>query len=76
MPKNPSGRLPVVILLEGTSPGLDGISALASTFAREGFAALALAYYGETGLPQTLEGVRLEYFDACCRRPERPLRHR
>ncbi|HEV7694398.1 MAG TPA: acyl-CoA thioester hydrolase/BAAT C-terminal domain-containing protein [Hyphomonadaceae bacterium] len=64
MPKNPSGRLPVVILVEGSSPGLDGISALASTFAREGFAALALAYYGETGLPQTLEGVRLEYFDA------------
>jgi uncharacterized protein (DUF2141 family) len=63
MPKNPSGRLPAVILLEGTSPGLDGISALASTFAREGFAALALAYYGETGLPKTLEGVPLEYFD-------------
>jgi dienelactone hydrolase/uncharacterized protein (DUF2141 family) len=63
-PKNSSGRLPVVILIDGSSPGRDGVSVIASMFAREGVAALALAYFGEEGLPKALEGIRLEYFDA------------
>lgn len=62
-PKTATGRLPAVIVIDGSSPGLDGASFMASMLAREGFAALALAYYGEQGLPGALEGVRLEYFD-------------
>lgn len=63
-PRNTTGRLPAIVLIDGSSPGLDGVSVIASMMAREGFAALALAYFGEVGLPATLEGVPLEYFDA------------
>ncbi len=63
LPKDPRGKLPTVILLDGSNGGLDGVSILATGFAREGYAALALAYFAETGLPETLEGVPLEYFD-------------
>ena len=62
-PKNATGRLPAVILIDGSNPGLDGVSVLAAAYAREGIAALALAYFGETGLPSALANVRLEYFD-------------
>ena len=62
-PKNATGRLPAVILIDGSSPGLDGVSVLAAAYAREGVAALALAYFGETGLPPALTNIRLEYFD-------------
>ncbi len=63
LPKDALGKLPAVILLDGSNGGLDGVSILATGFAREGYAALALAYFAETGLPETLEGVPLEYFD-------------
>jgi uncharacterized protein len=63
VPKSAAGRLPALILLEGSSAGLDSISALAPPFAKEGYATLALAYFGEVGLPQSLEGIPLEYFD-------------
>jgi dienelactone hydrolase/uncharacterized protein (DUF2141 family) len=62
-PKDAAGRLPAIILIDGSTPGLDGVSVIAAAFAREGFAALALAYFGEEGLPPTLEDVPLEYFD-------------
>lgn len=62
-PKTSTGRMPAVILIDGTSPGLDGVSVLAAAYAREGVAALALAYFGETGLPSALTNIPLEYFD-------------
>jgi dienelactone hydrolase/uncharacterized protein (DUF2141 family) len=62
-PKSATDRLPAVILIDGSSPGLDGVSVLAAAYAREGVAALALAYFGETGLPPALTNIRLEYFD-------------
>lgn len=63
LPESRSGRLPAVILLDGSNGGLDGVSTLAPTFAKAGIAALALAYFAEQGLPQTMEGIPLEYFD-------------
>ncbi|MFT3722720.1 MAG: acyl-CoA thioester hydrolase/BAAT C-terminal domain-containing protein [Hyphomonadaceae bacterium] len=63
-PKNVTGRVPAVILIDGSTPGLDGVSVLAASYAREGVAALALAYFGETGLPPALTNINLEYFDA------------
>jgi uncharacterized protein (DUF2141 family)/pimeloyl-ACP methyl ester carboxylesterase len=62
-PKSAAGRVPAVILIDGSTPGLDGVSVLAAAYAREGVAALALAYYGETGLPSAMANIRLEYFD-------------
>jgi uncharacterized protein len=61
-PKNATGRVPAVILIDGSTPGLDGVSVLAASYAREGVAALALAYFGETGLPSAMTNIRLEYF--------------
>lgn len=58
-----TGRMPAVILLDGSNGGLDGVSTLAPAFAQRGIAALALAYFAELGLPQTLENIPLEYFD-------------
>ena len=51
------------MLLGGSEGGIDTISAMAPSFAQRGFAALTLAYWGEKGLPQTLENIPLEYFD-------------
>jgi hypothetical protein len=47
----------------GSEGGLDIISGMAADFARQGYAALALAYWRAPGLPQTLELIPLEYFD-------------
>jgi dienelactone hydrolase/uncharacterized protein (DUF2141 family) len=56
--------LPGLILLGGSEGGIDVISSMAPSFAQQGYAVLALAYWGEQGLPQTLENIPLEYFDA------------
>lgn len=64
LPERAAGPAPAIILLGGSEGGIDTISAMAPSFALEGYAALALAYWGETGLPQTLEMIPLEYFDA------------
>lgn len=58
-----SPPLPGLLLLGGSEGGLDTISAMATSFAREGYAVLALAYFAEQGLPATLENIPLEYFD-------------
>jgi len=47
----------------GSEGGLDTISGMAADFAGQGYAALALAYWRDPGLPQTLERIPLEYFD-------------
>ena len=52
---------PAVIVVGGSSPGIFGWPALA--LASEGFAALALAYFGMPGLPRTFERIPLEYFE-------------
>ena len=56
-----SARCPVVVALGGAGGGLSegGAESLAS----EGFAALALAYFGVGPLPQELVGIPLEYFE-------------
>lgn len=63
LPEKLRGRIPAVILLDGSNGGLDGVSTLAPEFAKQGIAALALAYFAEQGLPPTMESIPLEYFD-------------
>ncbi len=62
-PEDAAGPLPGLILIGGSEGGIDAISAMAAPFAEAGYAALAIAYWGEQGLPQTLEEIPLEYFD-------------
>lgn len=52
-----------VILLGGSEGGLPSWQT-ASLLASRGYAVLALAYFGMEGLPDALQGVRLEYFEA------------
>ena len=58
----PSGSelCPAVIALGGAGGGLS--EGGAETLASEGFAALALAYFGSSALPQELVEIPLEYF--------------
>jgi dienelactone hydrolase/uncharacterized protein (DUF2141 family) len=56
-------KAPALVLIGGSEGGIDGVSRLAADFSKHGYAALALAYWAEPGLPKTLEGVPLEYFD-------------
>jgi dienelactone hydrolase/uncharacterized protein (DUF2141 family) len=63
LPAAGGGRRPGVVLFGGSEGGLDTISGMAIDFAKQGYAALALAYWKEQGLPQTLELIPLEYFD-------------
>jgi uncharacterized protein len=50
-----------VLALGGAGGGLS--EGAAETFAKEGFAALALAYFGVDGLPRELVEIPLEYFE-------------
>ncbi len=63
LPASGGGRRPAILLMGGSEGGLDIISGMAADFAKQGYAALALAYWKEQGLPQTLELIPLEYFD-------------
>jgi dienelactone hydrolase len=51
---------PAVIVLGGSSGGYE--AAPAAALAMSGYPALALAYFGEPGLPQCLCSIPLEYF--------------
>lgn len=62
VPEN-AGRRPALLVLGGSEGGLGAASGLAAAFAKQGYATLALAYFMEDGLPQTLENIPLEYFD-------------
>jgi len=55
-------RSPGLLVLGGAEGGLETADALAGQFAGEGFAALALAYFGAPSLPAMLEEIPLEYF--------------
>lgn len=54
---------PALLLIGGSEGGVDTISQMATSFAKAGYPALALAYWRAPGLPQSLEGIPLEYFD-------------
>src|SRR6202012_5706417 len=55
-----TGRFPGVLVLGGSGGGIPGQRAEA--LAREGFAALALGYFGCEGRPEKLVEIPLEYF--------------
>ena len=57
-----AGRAPALLILGGSEGGHGPAFHFAQTFAKRGFASLGLAYFGDPGLPATLENVALEYF--------------
>jgi pimeloyl-ACP methyl ester carboxylesterase len=57
----PPVRKPALLIFGGSEGGLSS-SFLAATLAARGFPTLAVAYFGEPGLPQKLHDVPLEYF--------------
>lgn len=56
------GRHPALLILGGSEGGSAGVRALAAPFARQGYAVLALSYFGTEGLPQNLDQIPVEYF--------------
>ncbi len=58
----PAKKAPVIIALGGSECGENGGRLLASSLAKEGFGALALAYCGAEGLPPAVQNIPLEYF--------------
>jgi uncharacterized protein len=57
-----SGTHPGVIVIGGAGGGLGSTSTVGSLLAEQGYAALALAYFGLEHLPARLEEIPLEYF--------------
>ncbi len=55
--------LPALIVLGGSEGGIEASSRVGVSFASHGYAVLALAYFAEEGLPQTLENIQVEYFE-------------
>lgn len=60
-PAQTRGRRPAVLVFGGSEGGLS-VTAEASLLAAHGYPAMALAYFGEPGLPAHLERIPLEYF--------------
>jgi len=58
-----SGKRSALLILGGSEGGLGATSGVGLSFTKQGYAVLALAYFMEDGLPQSLENVPLEYFD-------------
>ena len=58
----PNGAKHAAVVIFGGSEGGDSTTLAAALLAAHGFPALALAYFGEPGLPQTLSNIPLEYF--------------
>lgn len=56
-------RLPGIVVLGGSEGGIEGAQKLAQPLAEEGYATLAVAFFGTAGLPQNLQDVPLGYFD-------------
>jgi dienelactone hydrolase len=61
-PRDARRRMPAVVAFGGSNGGLLALPRFARSFAAEGYPALALAYFKEPGLPQTLNRIPLEYF--------------
>jgi acetyl esterase/lipase len=55
-------RRGVIVAFGGSEGGSSGGETYAAYWAERGYASLALAYFGATGLPRRLERVPLEYF--------------
>ena len=62
MPEGAAKR-PALLVLGGSEGGLGASSGVGASFTKDGYAVLALAYFMEDGLPQSLENIPLEYFD-------------
>jgi hypothetical protein len=63
-----AGRHPSVLVLGGSDGGIDdGSRHVAQGLAQAGYPALAVAYFGEPGLPGQLESIPLEYFAGALR---------
>jgi dienelactone hydrolase len=60
-PRESDGPLPGVLVLGGSGGGIEGASFWSAYLADHGYAALALAYFGASGLPAELERIPLEY---------------
>jgi len=56
------GRHPALLILGGSEGGTAGVRRLAAPFAAQGYAVLALTYFGADGVPQNLDQIPLEYF--------------
>jgi len=56
------GKCAVVLLVGGSGGGIDWQDYMGEILARNGFAALALAYFGMEKLPKELDQIPLEYF--------------
>jgi len=56
------GRAPGLLILGGSEGGHAAAFRFAGVFAKRGFASFGLAYFGDPGVPATLENVPLEYF--------------
>jgi dienelactone hydrolase len=61
MPKGVA-NLPAIMVLGGSDGGIGYARSVANEFAAQGYAALALAYFKEKGLPRKLIRIPLEYF--------------
>lgn len=60
LPRHPTGRKPAILVLGGSEGGVPTFNG--RMLAARGYPALALAYFDEPGLPQTLSRIPLEYF--------------
>lgn len=56
------GEHPTILVLGGSEGGKEGVRAFARPLAEQGFAVLALSYFGVEGLPANLEEIPVEYF--------------
>ena len=56
------GRHPAILILGGSEGGSEGVRRLAAPFAAQGYAVLALTYFGAGGVPENLDQIPLEYF--------------
>ena len=57
-------KCPVILLVGGSGGGIDWQDYMGPILARNGFGALALAYFGMEGLPKELDQIPLEYFQS------------
>lgn len=62
-----------IIVLGGSGGGLGWSGDVAAQLCAEGYATLALAYFGWPGLPKKLVGIRLEYVASAIRWLERTI---
>ena len=56
------GAHPAMLILGGSEGGKRAVRALATPFAEEGYATLALSYFAADGLPDNLQEIPVEYF--------------